>query len=94
MDGNHLKTAASYLLVLQNLEQLEDDKGAVRLLNRAYDAEDWQLCKELLRFLHSIDDSGDALRDALAQADFMLSADVRMTMNGSHAYDTSTRGVS
>ncbi|EJD04265.1 RIC1-domain-containing protein [Fomitiporia mediterranea MF3/22] len=64
---NKLKTAASYLLVLHNLEQLEDYKGAIVLLHRAQDDGDWQLCRELLRFLHSIDDSGSALREALDQ---------------------------
>ncbi|KAL5495557.1 RIC1 [Sanghuangporus weigelae] len=65
--SNKLKTAASYLLVLHNLEQLADNKGAVELLKRAMEGEDWQLCRELLRFLHSIDDSGTALREALEQ---------------------------
>ncbi|THH11772.1 hypothetical protein EW145_g440 [Phellinidium pouzarii] len=64
---NKLKTAASYLLVLHNLEQLDDNKGVITLLNRALDEEDWQLCRDLLRFLHSIDDSGSALREALGQ---------------------------
>ncbi|KAI5123710.1 hypothetical protein M0805_000304 [Coniferiporia weirii] len=68
---NKLKTAASYLLVLHNLEQLSDNKGVITLLNRALDEEDWQLCQELLRFLHSIDDSGSALREALGQTRIM-----------------------
>ncbi|KAH8120516.1 RIC1-domain-containing protein [Phellopilus nigrolimitatus] len=66
-----LKTAASYLLVLHNLEQLDDNKGALNLLESALDAEDWQLCRELLRFLHSMDDSGSALREALAQTSIL-----------------------
>jgi len=69
---NQLKTAASYLLVLHNLEQLEDNKGAVRLLNKAYEVEDWQLCRELLRFLHSIDETGSSLREALSQTKIVL----------------------
>ncbi|KAG2082817.1 RIC1-domain-containing protein [Suillus cothurnatus] len=56
------------LLVLHNLEQLdENNKDAVRLLNCAVKAQDWQLCRELLRFLHSIDDTGKALRHALSE---------------------------
>lgn len=69
---NQLTTAASYLLVLHNLEQLEDNRGAVRLLNKAYDAKDWQLCRELLRFLHSIDETGSSLREALSQTKIIL----------------------
>lgn len=61
-----LKTAGSYLLVLHNLEQLDENNyDAVRLLQSAVDGKDWQLCRELLRFLHSVDDTGSALRDAL-----------------------------
>jgi len=65
-----LKTAGSYLLVLHNLEQLDENSSeAVRLLNSAVEAKEWQLCRELLRFLHSIDDTGHALRNALSQVD-------------------------
>ncbi|KAG6891393.1 hypothetical protein C0992_007616 [Termitomyces sp. T32_za158] len=61
-----LKTAGSYLLVLHNLEQLDEhNDDAVRLLQSAVDGKDWQLCRELLRFLHSVDDTGFALRNAL-----------------------------
>ena len=66
-----LKTAASYLLVLHNLEQLEDNKGAITLIKRAIKDEDWQLCRELLRFLHSIDNSGSALCEALGEVDLL-----------------------
>jgi len=66
--SKRLKTAGSYLLVLHNLEQLdENNKDAVRLLKCAVKAQDWQLCRELLRFLHSIDDTGKALRHALSE---------------------------
>ncbi|KAF5377213.1 hypothetical protein D9615_006326 [Tricholomella constricta] len=66
--SQRLKTAGSYLLVLHNLEQLdEDNDDAVRLLKSAVDGKDWQLCRELLRFLHSVDDTGAALRKALSK---------------------------
>jgi RAB6A-GEF complex partner protein 1 len=39
-----------------------------RLLQAAVIAKDWQLCRELMRFLHSIDETGAALRDAVEQA--------------------------
>lgn len=64
-----LKTAASYLLVLHALEQLDHSQGdAVRLLRAAMAAKEWQLCRDILRFLRSIDDSGAALRVAVTQA--------------------------
>lgn len=70
LETQRLKTAGSYLLVLHNLEQLDEKHGdVIRLLKMSVDGKDWQLCKELLRFLHSIDDSGAALRDALEQID-------------------------
>ncbi|KDR85280.1 hypothetical protein GALMADRAFT_83897 [Galerina marginata CBS 339.88] len=70
---NRLKTAGSYLLVLHNLEQLDENSTeAIRLLTRAVEGQDWQLCRELLRFLHSIDDTGQALRNALNQVDLVI----------------------
>ncbi|RDB29503.1 RAB6A-GEF complex partner protein 1 [Hypsizygus marmoreus] len=66
--SQRLKTAGSYLLVLHNLEQLDEhNDDAVRLLNSAVEGKDWQLCRELLRFLHSVDDTGSALRNALSK---------------------------
>lgn len=54
--------------MLHNLEQLdENNEDVIRLLRGAADAKDWQLCRELLRFLRSIDDSGTALRHALIE---------------------------
>ncbi|KAG6844276.1 hypothetical protein H0H87_008225 [Tephrocybe sp. NHM501043] len=68
LSSKRLKTAGSYLLVLHNLEQLDNDNDdAVRLLQSAVDGKDWQLCRELLRFLHSVDDTGAALRNALSK---------------------------
>ncbi|KAF9523584.1 RIC1-domain-containing protein [Crepidotus variabilis] len=65
-----LKTAGSYLLVLHNLEQLDENSSeAVRLLNSAVEAREWQLCRELLRFLHSIDDTGQALQNVLSKVE-------------------------
>ncbi|KAI0308050.1 RIC1-domain-containing protein [Multifurca ochricompacta] len=76
LSSQRLRTAGSYLLVLHSLEQFEtghDD--AFRLLRSAVAAKDWQLCRELLRFLHSLDDSGDVLKEVLAQP-FMIEAEV------------------
>jgi RAB6A-GEF complex partner protein 1 len=41
---------------------------SVRLLSRALAEEDWELCRELARFLAALDESGDTLRDALEMA--------------------------
>ena len=55
-------------MVLQNLEQLgENSVEVVTLLKAALEEEDWQLCKELLRFLRSIDETGEALRHAVTE---------------------------
>ncbi|KAJ7770879.1 RIC1-domain-containing protein [Mycena maculata] len=66
LESQQLKTAGSYLLVLHNLEQLDEKHNdVIRLLESAVSAKDWQLCRELLRFLHTVDPTGTALRDAL-----------------------------
>ncbi|KAM5532186.1 hypothetical protein V8D89_014142 [Ganoderma adspersum] len=70
-----LKTAGSYLLVLHGLEQLDGMNGdAIRLLRSAVAAQDWQLCREILRFLHSIDDTGAALQSALVETQIVPQA--------------------
>ncbi|KAJ6626842.1 RIC1-domain-containing protein [Mycena sp. CBHHK59/15] len=70
LESQQLKTAGSYLLVLHNLEQLDEKHNdVIRLLQSAVGAKDWQLCRELLRFLHTVDDTGAALRDALEKID-------------------------
>ena len=76
LGSQRLRTAGSYLLVLHSLEQLDTGHcDAFRLLQSAVAAKDWQLCRELLRFLHSMDDSGAVLKEALAQP-FMIEAQV------------------
>ena len=45
----------------------------MRLLRRAREANDWELSKELARFLLALDTSGDTLRDALAHIGLSLS---------------------
>ena len=65
-----LKTAAGYLLVLHAFEsesfQVHD---FARLLRMAASAQDWDLCRELARFLVGIDATGNILRTVLAEAD-------------------------
>lgn len=66
--GN-LKVAASYLLVLHNLEPLASSSAdTVRLLRAAMAKADWQLCKELSRFLYSLDHTGAILSSCLGEA--------------------------
>jgi RAB6A-GEF complex partner protein 1 len=82
---HRLKTAGSYLLVLHNLEQLDENSSdAVQLLQTAIDAKDWQLCRELLRFLHSIDDTGAALRRALVETNVIELSEGAITNGRSH----------
>ncbi|RDL41963.1 uncharacterized protein BP5553_01942 [Venustampulla echinocandica] len=61
-----LKTAGGYLLILHTFEELSSSsEELVHLLSRAKDEGDWELCKELARFLTALDESGDTLREAL-----------------------------
>ncbi|KAI1183253.1 DUF1339 domain protein [Nemania serpens] len=61
-----LKTAGGYLLILHTFEELGTaSEQSVRLLSRAIREEDWELCKELARFLAAMDRSGETLREAM-----------------------------
>lgn len=63
-----LPSAASYLLVLHNLQQLDETSSdAVRLLSRAIEVKAWDIAKDLMRFLRSIDEDGNVLNDVLKQ---------------------------
>ncbi|KAF2639870.1 RIC1-domain-containing protein [Massarina eburnea CBS 473.64] len=65
-----LKTAGGYLLVLHTFEELSSTGDqVVRLLQRAKEEQDWDLCKELARFLMALDESGDTLRRTLELVD-------------------------
>jgi RAB6A-GEF complex partner protein 1 len=64
-----LKTAGGYLLILHTFDELATaSEQGVRLLRQAMQEGDWELCKELARFLAAMDDSGQTLREALALA--------------------------
>jgi len=82
-----LQTAAGYLLVLHAFEQ---DAFQVhefaRLLQRAAHKQDWDLCRELARFLVGIDATGETLTAALAEAG------LRDAPNG-HVGSHATNGV-
>lgn len=71
-----LKTAGGYLLVLQALDDQETESrqggnnfkvedSIFRLLERAVQKTDWELCAELARFLVALDTTGDMLRKAI-----------------------------
>lgn len=61
-----LKTAGGYLLVLHTFEEIAAaSEQSVRLLSRAIREQDWELCKELARFLAAMDESGETLREAM-----------------------------
>ena len=69
--------------MLHNLEQSDEgNHDAIRLLKRAAEVEDWALCRELLRFLRSIDASGHALRNALSQVDILSVLSLSSVVNG------------
>ncbi|KAL8779431.1 MAG: hypothetical protein Q9213_006949 [Squamulea squamosa] len=61
-----LKTAGGYLLVLHTFQELEtSSEQCIRLLQKAKEVGDWDLCKELGRFLMALDTSGVTLHEAL-----------------------------
>jgi len=70
-----LKTAGGYLLVLHTLAEINSDAPeVVRLLRAARQEQDWELCKELARFLMALDESGATLEKALRMMDLDESA--------------------
>ncbi|PKS07873.1 hypothetical protein jhhlp_006481 [Lomentospora prolificans] len=61
-----LKTAGGYLLILHTLEETESvSEQSVRLFSRAIKEQDWELCKELARFLAALDETGMILGEAM-----------------------------
>lgn len=81
-----LKTAGGYLLILHTLEQLSSSsKDMVRLFARAVQEGDWDLCKELARFLTALDNSGKTLREALELV--QLRSPVEEKARGSFMFD-------
>ncbi|XP_069939686.1 guanine nucleotide exchange factor subunit Rich isoform X2 [Cherax quadricarinatus] len=56
LEESQLETAASYLIILQNLESATVSRShATRLLDATLEAGKWDLSKDLIRFLRSID---------------------------------------
>lgn len=78
-----LKTAGGYLLILHTFDELATaSEQSVRLLSRAMREEDWELCKELARFLAALDETGDTLREALRMANVRIATGNRQGENG------------
>ncbi|KAL9128023.1 MAG: hypothetical protein Q9217_003217 [Psora testacea] len=76
LEKGMLKTAGGYLLILQTLEDSErSSEQCVRLLQKARQAGDWELCKELARFLMALDATGDTLREAMERMNIGATAD-------------------
>ncbi|KAM0322826.1 hypothetical protein ACHAQA_009167 [Verticillium albo-atrum] len=68
-----LKTAGGYLIILHTLDEMGSaPEQTVRLLSRAMREQDWDLCKELARFLAAMDETGDTLRDAMEQVNVSI----------------------
>ncbi|KAF2717569.1 RIC1-domain-containing protein [Polychaeton citri CBS 116435] len=73
-----LKTAAGYLLVLHTFAQEALELAEFsRLLRAAATNGDWDLCKELARFLVGIDGSGELLKTTLVQSELSGNAAAR-----------------
>lgn len=73
-----LKTAGGYLLILHTFEELSSSsEQLVRLLSRAKDEGDWELCKELARFLTALDETGATLMEALEMVNLRSPKDER-----------------
>ncbi|KAI9894298.1 MAG: hypothetical protein M1814_003054 [Vezdaea aestivalis] len=69
-----LKTAGGYLLVLHTFEDMgTSSEQSIRLLARAKEENDWELSKELARFLLAMDASGEFLRNALREVNLHTS---------------------
>ncbi|RWS07678.1 RIC1-like protein [Dinothrombium tinctorium] len=56
LDDKNLETAASYIIILQNLEKTSVSRQyATKLLDTALNSGSWQLAEDLMRFLRAID---------------------------------------
>lgn len=89
MQRGNLKTAGGYLLILHTFEELSSSsEQLVRLLELAKNEGDWELCKELARFLTALDESGETLREALEMVDLRTPCQEK-TGNGSFLFEGS-----
>jgi hypothetical protein len=89
-----LKTAGGYLIVLHTLDELgSSTEQSVRLLSRAMREGDWELCKELARFLAAMDETGETLQEAMRMVEVVLRQDSGQDSIGSRLQIPSARTV-
>ncbi|EJP63051.1 DUF1339 domain protein [Beauveria bassiana ARSEF 2860] len=70
-----VKTAGGYLMILYTMEELgQSTEQSVRVLTRAIREGDWELCKELARFLAALDLTGDTLQQVMKMANLAAAA--------------------
>jgi hypothetical protein len=64
LEKDDLKTATSYLIVLQTLEPFSvSSRLQVDLLEKTLDAEDFTLCAEIVRYLTSVNQNNTSVAD-------------------------------
>lgn len=81
-----LKTAGSYLLILHAFDEGSfNTQQIATLLSRAKSEGDWELCKELARFLVGIDESGGLLKEVITSVGLQM----RGQLNGGHVSEKS-----
>jgi RAB6A-GEF complex partner protein 1 len=89
-----LKTAGGYLLVLHTFEELSSTGDqVVRLLQRAKEEQDWDLCKELARFLMALDESGATLRQTLELVELKSPSAADPGLPSHFSFDSSRLGI-
>lgn len=80
-----LKTAGGYLIILHTLEELggaASTEQTVRVLSRAMREGQWELCRELARFLAAMDDTGETLEKTMAEAKQALTQEDPVPVKG------------
>ncbi|KAF2471953.1 RIC1-domain-containing protein [Lindgomyces ingoldianus] len=89
-----LKTAGGYLLVLHTFEELSSTGDeVVRLLQRAKEEQDWDLCKELSRFLMALDESGATLRQTLELVELRSPSAAKPELQPHFSFNSGRLGV-
>ncbi|KAF2145566.1 uncharacterized protein K452DRAFT_264703 [Aplosporella prunicola CBS 121167] len=92
-----LKTAGGYLLVLHTFEELSSSSHQlIRLLQRAKNEQDWDLCKELARFLMALDETGATLKEALELVELASPVEVgsKQSTGSSFLFEESRQAIS
>ena len=94
LQRGNLKTAGGYLLVLHTFEELSSTGDqVVRLLQRAKTEQDWDLCKELARFLMALDETGATLRQTLELVELKSPSAAEPGLQSPFSLDASRLGV-